>query len=513
MRNSAFEERVNHDAPRSFAEVSRHVRSAARANWPWVFAGVSLALLAGLAIWHFYADRQEFTGTILHTPLPPGEASRLLLPVNDVKSMSNLLKSPENLKTVVEREQLEICENTLCDRIEVKNPAGSQLLVASLKWRGPGDGGVVLNRVMEQLVARAGELRKQRIDERIRDFQAALAECEIKIQHCQQELTAFNRKHQLLDLNHELVSAKSEANTKMTELALARRNDINCRAQLVQLDQMIDRLRTGRDGGMDGIDVSRPSPERLQKMIDEEVKVQRAKLLLEVKLRQRERVQQAISAGAGSKADYDNIQSEVVILESQLNDNQKVQELKQEISNFERLSHPLLQQVIAKKIETELQVLTFRNELTALEVEHSRAQRRMEHLLVLQKECSPILWKIELAEGERGRLQGHLNQLHVLNSFSGSEAAIFQPASIVRTPAARLYLAPIAVGGGILLLMTLLLSSLHTSPPETFATKQRKHSDDETLVSYEAPLSHSTTETPILTRTTPETPVFKGANR
>jgi len=427
---------------------------------------VILSLVAGYATWHFYADRHEYTGTILHTPLPSAETSRLLLPTNDLKSLVSLVKAPESMQAVVQLEHLDISTNTLADRLDVKNPAGSPMVVVSLKWRGQGDGTAILNRVLEQFVVRAGELRRKRTEERSQDFQAALAACNIEILTSHREMEAFNRKHQLLDLPHEIRALKSDITNLRAAIALARRNENNCGAQMKVLDKTIDQLSSDREIGLNVANATTLTPDRIQRMIEEERRIHQAKARLEVKLRQRDRIKDLVKSGACSQAECDIVQADVAVLEAQVNDNNKVLELKQDLLNLDRAVKPILNQALGKKLDVDLQQLNYKSELAALETEHQSALLRMEQLLGLQKEGSPILWRVEHAEAERGRLQGQSNQLRVLQTFSGGEASVYLSASTVRAAAGREWLAPLAVSCGLLLLVILVLAGTHSEPAQ-----------------------------------------------
>ena len=403
MNNESLQRIEDSDSSSSLTIQAGVVHSALRAQWRLACGALLVALAAGFYTWQVYSQRQEFAGTVVHTPLPATEASKHLLPQADLKSLTTLLKSPENLQAVVDREHLDITPQTLADRLDAKSTAGSPMVAVSLQWRGPGDGAAVLDGVLRQFVLRAGELRKQRIDERVKDFQAALAVCDSELVATRQQLTAFYSKNGLYDLPHEISTAQANHDALGLAVTQSRRGEATAQAQILQLDKTIDKLAAEENADAAG---TRPTPQRLQRLIEEERTLHQAEAKLEIKRRQRDRVQSLISSGASSPAELDPIDSEIAVLESQVKDNKKIQDWKAELANLDRTAQPLLQQVLAKKLEVDLQRVSFRNELPLLEAEYQAGQRKLVQLINLQSQGSSMLWQVERGEAERAPAAG-----------------------------------------------------------------------------------------------------------
>jgi hypothetical protein len=394
--------------------------------------------------------------------LPVGETSKHVIQSADIKSLSALVKHTQSLQAVVDRQQLDVSPQALADRIDVKTPVGSQTLIISLQWRGPGNAETLLNGVMDEFITRADEIRRRKMDERAADFNIALLACERDLQTRREQLITCYRQNDVLDLPRELRAATADSELLATSLSQARRNETNCRAQLTELDSTIDHLIHQSAG----TGARRQTPERVQQRIDEERQREENQVQLDIKNRERTRIQQMFAINAASKAELDRIDGTIATLQSKVQDNKKIQEWKQEIVELERTAGApsLLQQAFLKKLDLALQLLVYPNELLVLTADHNAKQRQLERLLKLQTQAAPLVSQIERAETERNRLQTHLDQLRVLRAMSGGEATVYQPAAAVIKPfgAARSWLIPVAVGCCALLLWLGVFVALHS---------------------------------------------------
>jgi len=418
-----------------------------RSRWKWVAAGVFFALLVGVAARGQYSDRREFAGVILHTPLPNGESNKHIIPMADLKSLSSLVKSPDSLQAVVDRERLYLTAQALAERIEVKAIPGSQTLGMNLQWGGAGNGEAILDSVMKEFIARAGELRKQRMEERAADFNASRANFERELQSSRLELAAFYRANGTLDPPRELRTATAELDVLSSALSLSRRNEASCKAQLAELAKTIEDLAHQAPTVGSGTQ----SPLRLQQLINEERLRELSQAKLEVKRRELELVQKAAAKGAAGQLELSRVAAEVAELQAQAQDNEKILEWKKDLVELEKNTNapPSIQQTFTKKLDLDLLLLGYRNEIPLLEAESEAKQLRIERFLKVQAESAPLIWQVERAEAERNRMQAHLDQIKSLLTISGGEATVYQPATAITKPFgdARSWLIPIAMGG------------------------------------------------------------------
>ena len=408
--------------------------------------GLCLAVVAAASIGVLYGERQEIQGRILFESIPPQVANASLLPAEDVKSLSLLLKSPGVLQNAIRELDLPIAPAELDRRLETKTPTGTPTITVALRWPGDGKGEAVLNAVMNNFVARVAELRARTVKDRLVALQAALATCDHDHQKAREELLAFCQSRGVADLSHEIRLTNFELDALSTSLSSLRRGQTSSKAQLALIERIIDRIsreEAAPDDKVAAAPIAKQlhSPERIQFILQEVRHHNLNETQLGTKRKQYEHWLSLARQNGASLPEIERIQNELSALEAQAKDHEKVAKLLATLADPDQLlKGNLLQSLVSKKLEIELEVRGQEKNLETIPQDEKVKRDRMDALLQLQTAAAPLVNQVQRRETERTRLQGYADHLKLLSEVGPGAASVLQPAAVVVTGSARRWL-------------------------------------------------------------------------
>jgi len=436
----------------------------AKSRWR-VYAAVSLAIfVAGAmaaAVKFAALDRQEFTGVIQHTPLPPSETGKHLLPVSDLRSLAGLAKTPAILGPAAE--VAGTSPQSLLERVELRPALGSQTLTLSLRWPVNDHGATVLNSLMTEIVRHSSDLRRRRLDDRSADLQKAITASDADVNANRAVLVSLYRRAGTSDLPLEIRTASSSIDALGVSLAQTIRTAANSRAQLVEADTLIARLTKTENSLGTAPNILGSKLTWLEFMVDQNRLSNGADALLDAKMKELEAMRRVYQQGAAGWLEVVRLEGEANYLKTRAKDDTEIRKMKEQLASLVHSSQPPeLQQATTKRRELQFILTASENEIPLLEAEQKRAAKRLDRLLAFQLDSAPLVRDVERAENERNRLQAQCDQLRTLRSVAGDEAVVLQSAgSPVRSYAAfRSWIAPATAFGMTLVLLFAAFSGL-----------------------------------------------------
>ena len=460
----------------TLAVASRHKRIA------WL--GSIVSLVAAVAVgFKFSTTSWDASGVMIYAPLTGPDTQGSLYVPPDLKTLVTLAKTPANLRAIRDEFKLQVPLTVLEKSFKVTVPSGTKTVEFELRWSGAKMSADMVNRLMDLFRNQVAAVRKDKINGYVEDFHHHVEECRSLVQAANEALSEFENREHVGDVASDLARNNGEVDNLETELGKVRREGANFETQLKALDDHMrglkdeDRKREEDEKKSEAVEETVADNRRRQERLRELIVEERLKLEINAKLVARraemQRQGKLLEKNHASREDYERARSEVLTLESQINETEKIAIWKAELERIDKVIVPkgasknqgstAIQQIVFKRLELQLFIIAAKKGAEQLEAGIAAHKREAIRLMGLQSRHRSLARAVESCDAERLAASAELTALKKLQAINTFEFAIITPATPGPYPAAsnrKILIGGVALGGTLLTLGLLALGDV-----------------------------------------------------
>lgn len=454
--------------------LRRRVRRVLRERRKPLLTGMAVSAALAVVLAYFLTQYTwEAKGALLYTPLPVPETQKGIYTPSALKTYLALVKSEENLKQLAAEFELPVPLHLLDSQFKVELATSTEVILVSFKWGERGQTVAMANRLMELFIQQVTSIRQQRLAANAADLEDDLRNCKRRAQQANEALQDFKIKDRVVDPRGTLDRIQGEMLTMENTLVTVRRNQNNYRVQLQKLEKHIADLKNTEDTEGDTFEAAdetlgdnRRRQDRLRELILDEQKIQEMRPALEVKQKQYERASALLARGAATEVEVERLRAEVGALTARVKDSDKIKQWKEQLLKLDetvvprpkkrKAGSPIVVQMLARRMEVELQLVALDEEVSQLETAIGERRRGLGDTATIQHRADHLLKDLDTVEVDRQRLEGQLAALQQLRGPNMREFVVVAPATCGPHPVSSTRK---LLFGGVLLLGTLLTAS------------------------------------------------------
>ena len=421
----------------------------------------------------------EAETTLVYAPLPVPDDGKGLYTPPDLKTLTALINSPENIEDLRRHFKLEVPGKAVDKNLTVLIPNGTKVVKLSFRWDDGPRGAEMLNRLAGVFVNGVAELRRNKLGEHVHDFEVNLAKTSARLDEASKAVRDFYRRNNLVDYHEDLILIKKEIMEFDASIAQQRRIESDTLAQAKRMTEHLAEVKAedAKDvehekqfqASSESVADNRRRQDRLRELIGEEQRIQEVQAQLDVKTKEYDRVRKLVMKGAAPLAEADAIRAEIIVLNSRIKDTEKIRLWKAELEKIDKVvvpdgakknsGSPIIHQVLFRRLELELQLTAIREEIRQVEKGVGEKRKLLEKLDGLRGEYDSLTRKVEAINAERLQVESQIAGMKNLMSLSAGEFVVASRAEAGEFPVSsnkKLFLAGFG-GLGVMLALGLVI--------------------------------------------------------
>lgn len=423
--------------------------SAVRSRWLLIVVGLLLTTAAATgAALTLSKKTWEASTTLLYTALPIPESGQSMYTQPDLKTLAGLVNSPELLDAIRDEFKISVPTKALEKNLTVTVPNGTKMLTLTLRWDDGRQTVEIVNRLASDFMARVAELRKSKLNAHLVDFDQALIGLQAKQHAALLAVRSFHQREKLSDYKSDIIAENARTVDLETMLERQHRIESDTLAQMKRMDEHLEEVKAQQlqeaeatkqfDAAVESVTDNRRRQDRIRELIQDERKVMEVQAKLDSKKAELNRVKQLYAKKFASLAQLQEIESQVGVLTAQVKDTVKIRDLLIETEKIDKVvvpagakknvGSPIIQQVLFRKLELELQLTAARHEMGQLETQIRESRARSARIDSLHGEHESLLKKVEAVDTERRALELQISGLKNLSSLKTGEFVVAAPA-------------------------------------------------------------------------------------
>ena len=438
-----------------------------------VAAAVAAAKHLGKQTW-------EAESTLLFAPLPIGEDGKGLYQTPELKTLTALVNSPQNIETIRKEFQVVVPAKAIDKNLTVTIPNGTKIVQLKLRWDDGPKTTAMLNRLVDVFISQVADLRRAKMKDHLTDYEVSLAKVQERHAAASTAVRAFHQRERIADFKEEIIAVNKRISDLTELLAQHHRTEADIIAQKKRMDRHMaevkaDQEKASKDekdqeASNESVSDARRRQDRLRELITDERRIQEVQALLDAKRREYERARKLAARNAVSPAELEAIQAEMAALTAKIQDGEKIQKWQKELETIDKVvvptggkknaGSPIIQQVLFRILELELQHTAVREELSQIERGIVENHEKLERLDTLRGQYDSLMQAVETIDVERRQLEAQIGWMRNFETLKGAEFAVATRAETAPDPASsnkKILLAEFG-GGGIFVSFALVLA-------------------------------------------------------
>ncbi|MFO0950087.1 MAG: hypothetical protein U0835_02835 [Isosphaeraceae bacterium] len=436
--------------------------------------GLALSAAAALAGSTLLAKKSwEVEATLVYAPLPvPDDGKGLYVPP-DLKTLSSLVNTPATLEEVRKEFKIDLPVKTIDKNLVVTIPNGTKALKLTLTWDDGPRATAMLNRVTDLFIDQVARLRREKLAGHVTDFQHSLADTQARLKGAIEDLRAFHRREKLDDYRNDATTYHRQLLELEASVTQHKRTEADTLAQMKRMSDYLTEIKAQQEAEAEAekqfqastetVADNRRRQDRLRELITEERRIQEIQAQIEAKKKEYDRVYRLHARGAASRAEVDLIYAELGVLQSRIKDGEKIRAWQEELEKIDKVvvpagnkknsGSPIIQQVLFRKLELELQLTALREEMTQIEKHIKERREQLERLDRLRGEYESLTRKVESLDAERLQIETTIAGMRNLQNIKAAEFVVASRAETPPYPASsnKKFLIIEFGGGGVVL--------------------------------------------------------------
>jgi uncharacterized protein involved in exopolysaccharide biosynthesis len=375
----------------------------------------------------------QATATLLYRPSKAVEDPPSLL------TLLNLVKIPENVRTVRERMKLGAAEETVAQAISADVQRSTDLLIIRTTWNDPETALNLAIEARDVFIERQVQQRQAKLAKTKLDLEKQLAEVSGRLKVAEQKLKDFTVENNVIDLDKEAQWYLEEVTNLqlLLEQAQVKRKAVNIQSQNMDriVDQLGDRVKQeqakGNGASMENLGDINIKVQRLRAAIADDKEQRAGSALLEQKRLELDRAKKLRAEGLISEAELEKVTADYQRQKALSVDTEDITLMKDQIDDLNAKaipkdgaakaeSAPMLQSMMLKGFEIELEQVSQDEQVAHLEDALKRARVRLNGLPELQRTFAALSREVESVEREQATVEEDLTR--VRTALSGNLA-------------------------------------------------------------------------------------------
>ena len=397
----------------------------------------------------------ESETTLVYAPLPVPDDGKGLYSPPDLKTLTALINSPENIEKLRKQFKLILPAKAIDKNLTVLIPNGTKVVKLAFRWEEGVQAAAMLNRLTEIFVNGVAEIRRAKLGEHVRDYEINLAKTTERLDAASKAVRDFNRRENLVDYHEDLILINKQIMEFEASILQHRRTESDTLAQVKRMAEHLSEVKDQEakeveqekqyQATTDSVADARRRQDRLRELIGEEQRVQQVVVQLDVKKKEYDRIRKLVTKGAASISEAEAITSEIAVLNAQIRDSEKIRGWKAELEKIDKVvvpdgnkkssGSPIIQQVLFRRLELELQLTAIREEVRQIEKSLGDKRKTLERLDNLRGVYDSLIRRVEAINVERLQVEAQIAGMKNLMGLTAAEFVIASRAEVGDYPA------------------------------------------------------------------------------
>ncbi len=414
-------------------------------KWMYYLLCIILAAAVGVTSGVSLGSRTyQATATLLYRPSKAVDDPPTLL------TLLNLIKIPENVRLIRERMKLGVAEETIARAIKADVQRSTDLMVIQATWDDPQIALELCTEARDVFLERQVQQRREKLSKTKADLEKQVEEVSQRLKDAEQKLETFTVENKVIDLDKEAQWYLEEVTALqlMLEEAQVKRKSVNIQSQ--NMDRIVGELRQkvkqeqdkGSGASLENLGDINIKVQRLRAAISDDKEQRAGKALLEQKELELARAKQLRAGGLISVAELERVEADYERQKALTVDTSEITHMKGQIDELNSKaipkdgggkaeSAPMLQNMMLKGFEIELEQVSQDEQVSHLEDALKRARTRLNALPELQRKFATLTRDVEAIEKEKSTVESGLT---VVRTALSNNLADFVIASEPKLP-------------------------------------------------------------------------------
>jgi len=440
-------------------------------NWKWLF----LIGCIGSAGMTYYASSLlakkvwESETTLVYAPLPVPDDGKGLYSPPDLKTLSTLVNSPENIEKLRSEFKIELPAKAVDKNLTVVIPNGTKVIKLTFRWDDGPITAAMLNRLTEIFVETVAALRRDKLAEHVRDYEINLKNTADRLTAAAKAVRDFNRRHSLVDYHEDLLLINKQIMEYEASIAQHKRTESDTLAQMKRMTEHLEDVKKQEEkeaekdkqyqAANESVADSRRRQDRLRELIGDQQRKDEVNALIVNKQKEYDKAKALLVKGAIPRAEVELHKSELDALKARIQESPQILKWKAELEKIDKdivpdgakksTGSPIIQQVLFRRLELELQLTATREEVAQIERGVTEKRKKLEVLDGLRGEYDTLVRKVESINVERLQVETQIASMKNLMGLSAAEFVVSSKAEVGEYPASSNKKILIAGFGGL----------------------------------------------------------------
>ena len=421
---------------------------------PLILIGVAALAVAVVTAMTFGQSTYHISAQLVYTPLPTAGVKDLYEPP-ELKTLLNMVKTPENLARLKDEFHLVEPVRLLDQLIEVDNPSLTDTITIALDWSDADEGTRMLDRLMAIYSENVADLRRAKLAGYVADMESAVQLTRRRRSGAAEALRKFNAELAITDfesgpkeLTDQIASMEfsleqlfaDEARYKATVADSERRLEESKRVEAEKAAKEAE-----EDAAQESLTDQRNRQARLAELIaraefEKEVQIQIAVA--------REAYNRALSLyerHMETRAEVEKLRGDLLRLQAKIEKTPKIVEWEGEMAEIDKTlvpaagkkrpkQSPIITQLLVWDMQNKQDLLGTQSKIDHYKGELAMARRRLQKLQQVWDEGEALQLEVESLDRQLQLVEQQRNAFEQILNYKPHEFSVASPATHLLTP-------------------------------------------------------------------------------
>ena len=418
----------------------------------WLLLGMAFVIALGVGA---FASKPltkkvwKATGVLLYTPPTIPEEVESLTDSVSLTNVSGLATSRSVLLRVKENLSLAFPVALLAKALKVETSRNSSTVFFSLNWGDKKEAQQVLEELVVIYPQYVTEVRQQIAQAMLDEIEQQVSNVKARQIAARDRYRDFTRANSIVDFKQDLVLMQAKVLGLETKMSQAKRDEQTMGDQVKMLDGHIKSIQKEEEAesqansefeaANETLADNRRRQNHLRELIAEERRVLDMKSQIEVKRREYERAKLLADKQLIPNSQLEKVRGELESLIAKITESEAIIKWKTELTELDKLvvpknkvnkkGSPIIQQILFKKLETQLGIAQQQKAQIEIERELALTQKQIATFQRLRSELKTMEDDIEAIGKERLEVEGKASILRQLAGAGSMEFSVISPVS------------------------------------------------------------------------------------
>lgn len=394
------------------------------------------------------------TAVLLYTPPTIPESVETIASSVSLANVAGFANTEPVLKQIKENLELPFPATLLNQALKVESSRNTSTVFFALTWGDREEAQKILEQLMIVYPEYTAKVRQQIAESMLKETEKQIQEVKSRQTAARNRYRDFTRENNIVDFKKDLVLMQTKILSLESKLSQAKRDEQTLGDQVDMLDKHIQSIRKEQEAEAEAakdfeaaeetLADNRRRQNRLRELIDEERRMLEIKSQIDVKKREYERARLLHEKSLIPASKLEKVRGELESLIAKVTESESVTRWKHELEELDKLvvpknknnkkGSPIIQQILFKKLETQLSIAQQQKAQVELEREISATKSQIATFQRLRGDLQSLEDDMAAIDAERLAIEDKASVLRQLANSGPMEFSVVSPPSAGEFP-------------------------------------------------------------------------------